>query len=69
MPGTRNLAVTWFTGGVSVLDLSEPTAPKEVAYFQAKDSWTYSALWHRDRLYTNDMGRGVDVFSIKGLKK
>lgn len=69
MPGSRNLAVTWFTGGVSVLDLSDPVAPKEAAYFQADNSWTYSALWHRGRLYTNDMGRGVDVFAIEGLKK
>lgn len=68
-PGTRNLAVTWFTGGMSVLDLSSPTSPKEAAYFQAEDSWTYSALWHDGRLYTNDMGRGVDVFEIQGLKK
>ncbi len=64
-PGTHNLAVTWFTGGFSVLDLSTPTAPQEIAYFQAEDSATYSALWHNGRLYTNDMTRGVDGFVLK----
>jgi hypothetical protein len=68
-PGTHNLAVTWFTGGVSVLDLSTPTSPTEAAYFQSEDSATYSALWHDGRLYTNDMIRGVDAFEIKGLPK
>lgn len=68
MPKTHNLAVTWFTGGVSVLNLDNPLMPKEVAHFQAEDSATYSALWHDGRLYTNDMRRGMDAFTIKGLK-
>lgn len=64
-PGTHNLAVTWFTGGVSVHSLKDPSSPEELAYFQAEDSTTYSALWHRGRLYTNDMVRGVDAFAVK----
>ncbi len=63
-PGTHNLAVTWFTGGVSVHSLKDPAAPKELAYFQAEDSTTYSALWHNGRLYTNDMMRGLDAFEV-----
>ncbi|MDP9066880.1 MAG: hypothetical protein M3N53_00850 [Actinomycetota bacterium] len=69
MPGTHNLAVTWFTGGFSVLDLSNAVTPKEAAYFQAEDSATYSALWHNGNLYTNDMFRGLDAFKITGLPK
>lgn len=68
-PGTRNLAVTWFTGGVSVLNASDPMAPTEVAHFQAEDSTTYSTLWHAGHLFTNDMLRGVDMFKIKDLPK
>ena len=64
-PGTHNLAVTWFTGGVSVLNLDNPLLPSEVAFFQASDSATYSALWHDGNLYTNDMNRGLDAFSVK----
>jgi hypothetical protein len=69
MPKSHNLAVTWFNGGVSVLDLSNPVTPQEVAYFKADNSATYSALWVGGRLYTNDSARGVDAFEIKGLKK
>lgn len=64
-PGTNNLAITWFTGGVSVHNLDDATAPEEIAYFQASDSTTYSALWHGGRLYTNDMTRGLDAFDLK----
>jgi len=64
-PGTHNLAVTWFTGGVSVHNLDDPTKPEETAYFRADDSTTYSALWHNGRLYTNDMQRGLDAFAVK----
>jgi hypothetical protein len=63
-PNTHNIAVTWFTGGVSVLNVENPTTPEEVAFFQAEDSTTYSALWHNGRLFTNDMRRGVDGFSM-----
>lgn len=63
-PGTKNLAATWFTGGVSVYDLDDAANPKEVAYFMAEDSATYSALWHKGRLYTNDMNRGLDAFRV-----
>lgn len=67
-PKGRNLAVTWFTGGWSVLNLDNPLAPKEVAYFQAEDSATYSVLWAGKYLYTNDMAsRGAEGFLIKGL--
>ena len=68
LPGTHYLGVTWFTGGWSVLSLDQTAVPQEVAYFQAEDSATYSVLWHNGRLYTNDMHRGLDAFSIAKLK-
>jgi hypothetical protein len=65
-PTKDAVAVTWFTGGVSVIDLTDPTAPKEVAYWQAEDSATYSTLWYDGYLWTNDHMRGTDSFKIKG---
>ena len=63
-PGTHDLAVTWFTGGFSVLRLDNPTAPEEIAHYMAEDSATYSALWHNGTLYTNDTYRGTEAFKI-----
>ena len=63
-PGTHTAAVTWFTGGISLVDVSLKGDIKEVGYYQAANSATYSALWHDGRLYTNDMWRGVDAFAV-----
>lgn len=65
-PTKDAVAVTWFTGGVSVIDLTDPTSPKEAAYWQAEDSAAYSTLWYDGYLWTNDHMRGTDSFKIKG---
>ena len=66
-PTKNMLAVTWFTGGFSVIDANDQAAPGEYAWFQASDSAAYSALWHDGYLATNDHKRGLDLFKIKGL--
>jgi hypothetical protein len=68
-PKTNNLAVTWFTGGWSVLNADNPLTPTEVAWGRAEDSTTYSTLWAGDLLWTNDMLRGAEAFSVKGVSK
>ena len=69
-PGTRNLGVTWFSGGWSVLDARDPMAPTEVAWGQSENPSTYSILWgDKDNLYTNDFTNGFDAFKISGLPK
>jgi hypothetical protein len=68
-PGTRNLGVTWFTGGWSVLDVTDPLAPTEVAWGMSENASTYSILWAEkgDTVYTNDFTNGFDAFNISGL--
>lgn len=70
-PGTRNLGVTWFTGGWSVLDVRDPLAPVEVAWGQSENASTYSVLWagKGDALYTNDFTNGFDAFKISRLPR
>lgn len=70
-PGTRNLGVTWFTGGWSVLDVSDPLMPVEVAWGKSENASTYSILWAEkgDTVFTNDFTNGFDAFKISGLSK
>ena len=69
-PGTRNLGVTWFTGGWSVLDVRDPLNPTEVAWGQSENASTYSILWGKNGdLYTNDFTNGFDAFKVSGLPK
>ena len=67
VPGTRKLVISWFTGGTSVLDLKDPSAAKEIAYYQPSDTVAYTSHYFGGRVYINDMIRGLEVLEIKGL--
>ena len=69
VPGTRNLVISWFTGGTSVLDLSNPTLPVETAVYAEEDSNAYTSHWFDGRIFVNDMHRGLEVLKVKGLKE
>ncbi len=66
LPGTRYLAVGWYAGGLNVLDLSNPSLPKEVAHYYGGGLAPWSALWHRGRIWTSSYSgnRSVDVFEV-----
>lgn len=68
VPGTRDLVISWFTGGTSVMDLSDPTAIRETAYYQPADAIAYTSHFFAGRVFVNDMNRGLDVVTVKGLK-
>ena len=61
------LVMPWYTGGFSLIDVSDPAAPSELAYYQAKGTNTWSAYWYKGRIYTNDMGRGFETLIAEGL--
>ena len=63
----RTLVVPFYTGGFSVISVKKPSSPKEIAYYQPKNTNMWSAHWYRGLIYTNDMGRGFEAVKIKGL--
>jgi hypothetical protein len=67
IPGTRTLVASWFTGGTTVEDLSDPLLPRRIAHYQPPDADTYSAAWHDGLIYTADMRRGIEVLRLTGL--
>jgi hypothetical protein len=64
--GRYLLVAAWYGGGTSVVDLTNPTSPVEAGYYDASgspapsDAW--SSYWYNSKIYTNDIGRGQDVF-------
>jgi hypothetical protein len=64
--GRYLLVTAWYAGGTSVIDMTNPTSPHEVAFYDAtgsplpSDAW--SSYWYDGKIYTNDIGRGQDVF-------
>ncbi|HWL64557.1 MAG TPA: hypothetical protein VNP73_01160 [Actinomycetota bacterium] len=65
---TRQAVISWYSGGTSVVDFSNPTLPQEIAYFRADDSDSWSSYWFDGQIYINDLNRGIDVIEVKGLK-
>jgi len=69
VPGTRTLVASWYGAGFNVLDLSDPTAPKEIAHYAGGGVNYWSAYWYDGRIWANDRVRGLDVFKVTGLKE
>ena len=64
--GRYLLVAGWYYGGTSVVDFTNPAQPQEVAYydFDSPSGQSWSSYWYNGRIYSNDMNRGVDVFSM-----
>jgi len=64
--------VTWFAAGLRILDIANPQAVDEVAYFIPEPGRGYNApqtndveLDHRGLIYITDKARGFDVIDFK----
>jgi hypothetical protein len=67
------LYVTWFAGGLRIMDINDPANPKERGYFIPKPSEGANAPWTNDvakddrgLLFVTDKKRGLDVIEFKG---
>ena len=72
IPGTYTLVGSWYVGGMSVVDFTNPSLPTEIAHYMGTgDDLTnyWSAYWHDGRIWANDRVKGLDVFEVKGLKE
>jgi hypothetical protein len=73
VPGRDILVQGWYQGGVSVFDFTDPAHPKEIAYFDRGPldanklllGGSWGAYWYNGHIYSSDIGRGLDVFTLK----
>ena len=49
---------TWF------LDVSDPTNPRQIAYFRPGDASAWAPYWHGRYVYVADNVRGVDILRL-----
>jgi hypothetical protein len=74
-PTKYYLAVSYYMGGIAVVDFSDPANASELGYYVANPGGvrpdTWSSYWYQGRIYTNDhLSRtGVGVYSFKGTGK
>jgi hypothetical protein len=72
VPGRDIKVQAWYQGGLSMFDFSDPTAAKEIAFFDRgpiSDSTLitggfWSVYWHNGKIYGAEIERGIDVFEL-----
>jgi uncharacterized protein (DUF305 family) len=76
VPGRDLFVQAWYQGGISVVDFTDSTAPKEIAYFdrgpidaeQMVLGGFWSAYYYRGRIYGTEISRGLDVLALEPSK-
>jgi hypothetical protein len=73
IPGTMVMIVSWYSGGINVIDWSNPLAPREIGHFRTDGDYAagevtnyWSAYVHAGRIYANDRVRGFDALEFTG---
>ncbi|MFI5214260.1 MAG: LVIVD repeat-containing protein [Gemmatimonadales bacterium] len=73
IPGRDVMVQSWYQGGVSVFDWTDPAHPREIAFFDRGpvDSTrlamggTWSAYWYNGYIYSSEIARGLDVMELQ----
>src|SRR5579871_6904714 len=76
VPGRDIEVQSWYQGGISVMDFTDPSHPFEIAYFDRGpiDPKTlvlggdWSAYWYNGSIYGSEIARGLDVFQLTPTK-
>jgi hypothetical protein len=76
VPGRDIEVQAWYQGGVSVVDLTDPEKPFEIAYFDRGPidpkmlvlGGEWSAYWYNGYIYGSEIARGLDVFELTASK-
>lgn len=72
IPGRDIMVQSWYQGGISILDWTDPDNPVEIAYHDrgpsdpnqmgAGGSW--SVYWYNGYLVSSEISRGLDIFEV-----
>jgi hypothetical protein len=72
VPGRDLKVQSWYQGGISVMDFTDPKNPIEIAYFDRGpingerliSGGTWSAYWYNGYIYSSEIARGLDVLEL-----
>jgi len=76
VPGRDIEVQSWYQGGVSVMDFTDPAHPFEIAYFDRGPispkmlvlGGDWSAYWYNGYIYASEIARGLDIFELTPTK-
>jgi hypothetical protein len=72
VPGRDILVQAWYQGGVSVMDFTDSSAPKEIAFFDRGPvnatslvlGGIWAAYWYNGQIHGSEIARGFDTFGL-----
>ncbi|MGH7709890.1 MAG: LVIVD repeat-containing protein, partial [Gemmatimonadaceae bacterium] len=72
IPGRDVMVQSWYQGGISIFDWTDPANPKEIAYHdrgptdstRAAGGGSWSVYWYNGAMYSSEIARGFDVFEL-----
>ena len=72
IPGRTIMVQSWYQGGISVFEWSDPRNPHELAFFdrgpndstRAMGGGFWSAYWYNGQIIGSEMQRGLDIFEL-----
>ncbi len=73
IPGRTVMVQSWYQGGVSVFDWTDPAHPHEIAFFdrgpndahEAVSGGFWSSYWYNGYIVASEIMRGLDVFALQ----
>jgi hypothetical protein len=76
IPGRDILVQSWYQGGISMMDFTDPYHPFEIAYFDRGPimegrltlGGMWSSYWYNGYIYSSEIARGVDVLRMVPTK-
>jgi hypothetical protein len=72
IPGRDVMVQAWYQGGISIFDWTDPSNPKEIAFFdrgpidstRMGNGGSWSAYWYNGAMFSSEIGRGFDVVEL-----
>jgi hypothetical protein len=69
VPGNDDVIVaSWFAGGVTAHDMSDPMNPEMIAHYMPHDGVAWSGHYYGGYIVTNDMVRGVEILDVPEVR-
>jgi hypothetical protein len=73
IPGRTIMVQSWYQGGISVFEWTDPKHPTEIAFFdrgpndstRAMGGGFWSAYWYNGKIIGSEMQRGLDIFELQ----
>jgi hypothetical protein len=72
IPGRDVMVQGWYQGGISVFDWTDPSNPREIAFFdrgpidsaEMVSAGSWSVYWYNGVMVSSEIARGLDIFEL-----